>query len=229
VFPLQAGAYDADADYTAVLRALVALAGARGVRYLFAVIDARELPTIRALTALGFALIETRLYYHLALRRYEYPRRFQCRLATAADVDTLASLARTTANPYDRFNADPFIGREAAVRLVDRWIRASVAEGWADATFVPDSPRPNALCTVKYHDDRKPAWGLSIAQLVLAMGETAGSRFLGVIAETTYHLKARGADHVFFTTQLPNHPLIRVAEHLGFTLGRGEHVFRILL
>ena len=84
VFPLKKDGYRAERQLHPRHRALTALAKSRGIRYLFAVVDARDLPTSRALTARGFSLIETRLYFHQSLRNYHYPRRFRCRLATDA-------------------------------------------------------------------------------------------------------------------------------------------------
>jgi dTDP-4-amino-4,6-dideoxy-D-galactose acyltransferase len=230
IFPLMQDGYRASADYTRAVSALVELAKGRGISYLFGVIDARDLPTIRALTARGFSLIETRLHFHRSLPTYDYPRRFRCRTATEADLPTLTALARSVENPYDRFNADPFIERGHALRLMETWIRASVVEGFADATFIPDAPTPGALCTVKYHRDKAAAWGTSIAQLVLAMAAPrTGNRLLGLISEVTYHLRDLDIEHVFFSTQVANRRAIRVGEHLGYRFGRGEYVFRLLL
>lgn len=230
VLPLKSGGYCPSADYTPAICALVQLAKSRGIRYLFGVVDARDLPTIRALTAQTFSLIETRLYFHRPLRNYRYPRRFRSRLATGADVEDLTALARTVENPYDRFYADPFIAREDCARLMDTWIRASVLHGYADATFIPDAESPGAVCTVKYHRDKSAAWNMSIAQLVLAMASPrTDNRLLGLISEVNYHLKDLGVDHVYFSTQISNRSAIRVAEHLGYKFGRGECVFRLLL
>ena len=230
VFPLRKGGYAHDADYAPAIDALRGLARDRGIRYLFAVIDARDQPTTRALTAAGFALIETRLYFQLAIQSYHYSRRFRCRLATPDDVEALTALARSAENPYDRFNADPFIARADTQRLIDTWIRASIVDGFADATMIPDSSSPTAVCTVKYHDDKAAAWGTSVAQLVLAMSAPGqGNSFVRLISEVNYHLKERGTDHLFFTTQIVNRSIVRVADHLGFKVGRGEYVFRLLL
>jgi hypothetical protein len=230
MFPLRKDGYRADADYTGAVRALTELARSRGIRYLFGVIDSRDLPTSRALTGCGFSLIETRLHCHLSLRTYEHPRRFRCRLATAADVDCLTALARTIENPYDRFTADPFIDRNDTLRLMETWIRASLLQGYADATFITDTQTPGALCTVKYHKDRVAAWKTSIAQLVLAMAAPrAGNGFLGVISELSYYLKGLGIDHVMYSTQIANRSISRVGQHLGFTYGKGEYVFRLVL
>jgi hypothetical protein len=230
VFPLRKGGYDHGADYAPAIGALRDLARDRGIRYLLAVVDARDQATSRALTGAGFGLIETRLYYHQPLQSYHYPRRFRCRLATPDDLAALTALGRAAENPYDRFNADPFIARADVVRLIDTWVRASIVEGFADATMISDSGTPAAMCTVKYHDDKSAAWGTSVAQLVLAMSAPGkGTAFVGLISEINYHLKARGTGHLFYTTQIANRSIVRVGDHLGFKLGRGEYVFRLLL
>jgi RimJ/RimL family protein N-acetyltransferase len=230
VFPVGRIGYSPDTDYRPALQTLAGMAQERGVRYLFGVIDARDLPTIRALTALGFALIETRLYFHRPIRNYHYERRFQCRPATPADLPSLTTMAQAVENPYDRFNSDPFISREDALRLMVIWLRASVVDGFADATFVPDASNPGAVCTLKYHRDKAAAWGETIGQLVLALASPrTDNRLVGLISEVLYHLKDVGMEQVFFTTQIANRSAIRVAEHLGFKHGRGEYVFRLLL
>ena len=45
VFPLKKDGYCPSADYTPAIDALTALAKSRGIRYLFAVVDSRDLPT----------------------------------------------------------------------------------------------------------------------------------------------------------------------------------------
>jgi hypothetical protein len=229
VFPLTGG-YRAEADYTPALRSLLDLARSRGIRYLFAVVDARDLPTFRALSELGFMLIETRLYKYRPLRTWEYKHRTRCRFATAADVDSLVAMAQTIENPYDRFNSDPFIGRDEAHRLIAEWIRASIVDGFADGTMIPDSPHPGAVLTFKYHRDKAAAWGVSIAQLILGVAAPRmHNRFLGTIAEVHFHLKELGFDHLLYVTQITNRTSVRLGEYFGHTYGRGEYVFRILL
>lgn len=230
IIPLRTGGYRAGADYTPAVDALTAVARSRNIRYLFAVVDSRDLPTSRALTVRGFSLIETRLHFHRSLRTYHHARRFRCRLATEADLPCLTALARTVENPFDRFSADPFIPAQDTTRLMETWLRASILRGFADATFIPDTRTPGAVCTVKYHKDSVACWNTSIAQLVLAMASPrTGNGLVGVISEVSYHLKERGTDHVVFSTQLANRKAIRVGEHLGFKHGKGEYVFRLLL
>ena len=228
VFPLNG--YRADADYTPALRALTEVARSRGVRYLFAVVDARDLPTFRALTALGFSLLETRLYKYRSLRSWRYERRSRCRLATAADIPGLVEMSNTIENPYDRFNSDPFIGRREAHRLIAEWIRASIAGGFADGAMIPDAPSPGTVVTFNCHRDKASAWGVSIAQMVLAVAAPhMYNRFLGTIAELHFHLQTLGMDYLYFVTQITNRTALRGSEHFDYTYGKGEYVFRILL
>jgi len=230
IFPLGQGAYSQDADYTGALDALTGLAGGRGVRYLFAVVDARDLPTSRALTARGFSLIETRMFFHSSLHRYEPRRRFRVRQATEADLPNLIELANSVENSFDRFSADPFITKADTRRLMETWLRASVLHGFADATFIPDTPSPGAVCTVKYHQDKSAAWNTSIGQMMLAMASPrSGNGLVGLISEVNQHMKERGIDHMVFSTQIANRSAIRVGEHLGYKIARGEYVFRRLL
>ena len=230
LFPLGKSGYCADADYTPAIDVLIMLARSRGIRYLFAVVDSRDLPTNRALTARGFSLLETRLYYHRSVRNYDYPRRFRCRQATPTDLPCLLELARAVENPYDRFNADPFIAKSDVVRLMETWIRASLLNGFADAAIIPDTRNPGAVITMKYHQDKAQAWDMSITQLVLAMAAPrAGNGFLNVLSEVVYHLKELGVDHVACSTQITNRSAIRAGEHLGFKCGKSEYVFRLLL
>jgi hypothetical protein len=230
VFPMRRGGYSPDADYTPALRSLIRVAEERRIRYLFAVVDARDLPTFRALTALGFTFIETRLYHYLALRNYDYPRRFGARMARPSDVEALVETLQSVENPYDRFNSDPFIGHDHARRLIAAWIRASIVERFADATLIPDAARPSSLITAKYHHDKAAAWDAAVAQIVLALAAPgAENRFVGVVSELHYHLRDRGTEHVLFTTQITNRATLRIAQHFGYKFGRGEYVFRLLL
>lgn len=228
VFPLTG--YRSEADYTPALRALLELARSRGIRYLFAVVDARDQATFRALSVLGFMLLETRLYRYRALRTFQYSRRSRCRLATPADVDSLVAMSRSIENPYDRFNSDPFIGHAEAHRLIAEWIRASVVDRFADGAMIPDSPDPGTVVTFKYHGDKAPRWGLSIAQLILGVAAPRmHNRFIGTLAEVHRHLQERGVDYLVYGTQITNRTAIRAGEHFDYTYGRGEYVFRILL
>lgn len=217
-------------DYSEALQLLKRRARAKGIRYLFAGIDPRDLAAIRGLCASGFTLIETRCHYHRDLRDYGHPERYSCRVAGTQDIPSLSRTARTMSNPFDRFHADPFIGAEAAGRLLTTWVEASIVEAYADVTLVPNVAEPAAFCTVKYHRDKWPAWGLKLTQFGLAaVSPEFKGWFLKLVSELNYHAQARGAEHSLLVTQLTNKAVIRVCEKLGYALGRGEHIFRIVL
>ena len=93
-----------------------------------------------ALIKNGFELVDTLVDYVYALPNEQSPGLhqksvqdgFELRLATVADIDSLAEVARASfANHFGRFHSDPRIGREQATRIYEEWIRSCVS-GWAD-------------------------------------------------------------------------------------------------
>lgn len=218
------------ADHAPAVAELLALARARGVKYLFAALDPRDVSLARALGACGFRLVETRVHQHRSLRDYSHPERHRIRQATPEDLALLERTAREMVNPYDRFHADPVLAQHAD-RLMSRWVRESVVGGFADATFVPDHPAPTAFCTTKYHEDRWATWGVRLAQPVVlgAVGPAFKGWYRKLISEICYRAVERGAEHAYFVTQIANPAAIRSVEALGFRIGRGEHVFAVAL
>lgn len=218
---------DARNEVAAIKKAL-ALARRRGVTYVFAVAQAADLAFIRSLARAGFELIETRLYYHRSLT--EPAERFPMRLATRADIPSLARAAVQTRNQFDRFHADPAIIPADADRLMEEWVRASIEDNFADATIVPDVEEPEAFCTAKYHREHWAGWGLKLSQPVLsAVSKRHRGSYVRIISELDEHLRSIGAEHSFLATQVTNNAVIRSWEKLGYQFGKGEHVMRILL
>lgn len=230
IIPLADSKMNQQVDYTSAAHQLIHIAKEERIRYLFAAIDSRDLLTLQALGELGFALIETRVYYHMDIRGYEYPERFAIRIATEDDIETLGRTAQKMINPYDRFHADPFITSEDADRLMYRWVEASIRDGFADTTIVPDLPQPKAFCTIKYHKNKWSKWGMNIAQPVFsAVSRENGGWYRRLISEINYHLLEIGAEHSFLATQITNRAVIRVWESLGYRFGKGEHILRLVL
>ena len=226
MYPLaEAGA--SPAGYRSAVAALLARARAMEIRYLFATVDARDVLALQALGEAGFALIETRLYYHRALEQYAHDHRYPVRAATAEDVELLSHAARDTVNPYDRFHADPFITRQQADRLMCRWVEASILEGFADITCVPDTARPKAFCTVRYHREHWDRWGVRVTQPVFsAVAPEFKGWYRKLISEISYHLKDMGAQHAFMTSQATNSAVLWTWESLGYRYGKTEHILR---
>lgn len=230
ILPAEAPFFRPKADYSSALKTFLIQARDQGVRYLFASVFPQDLAAIRALTQVGFYLIETRVYYHRSLKDYSYPERYPVRLATVEDKDSLIQTAVDTVNLYDRFHADPYISSADTDRLMAQWIIASLNEGFADAILVPDVPSPTAFSTVKYHKDKWDSWGVRLAQPVLsAVSRDFCGSYLNLVSELCYHMMDIGAEHNFRKTQITNNPVIRTWEKLGYEFGRGEHIFRSVI
>jgi hypothetical protein len=230
LFPLTETTYPLAADYQEALATSEQRARAAGITYLFAQVDARDLPLLRALGLRGFGLIETRAYYHRSLSDFAASERYPVRMATEQDVESLSQTAQDMVNIYDRFHADPFIPRADADRLMRAWIRASVCEGFADGILCIDSPRPNAFCSVRFHQDKWPLWRKKISQPVLsAVATECKGWYRKIISELTLAMQARGAEHAYMVTQVTNKAVIWVWESLGYRFGKVEHVFRKVL
>lgn len=219
-------------DVTSGVEALrVALGEARnrGITYVFCPVSPNDLPTVRVLGACGFELIETRCHYHRSLGSAP-TQRYATRLATSADVPSLAHAARVMVNPFDRFHADLAISERDADRLMERWVDTSINGGFADATIVPDVDAPEAFCTAKYHREHWAGWGLKLAQPVLsAVAPRHKGWYVKIISELDEHLRCVGAEHSFLVTQITNNAVIRSWEKLGYGFGKGEYIFRKLL
>lgn len=230
VVPLDAPRYQVEADLRPAVTAVAKMARERGIAYLFAAVDSRDAAVARALGESGFGVIESRAFYHRGLSDYEHPERFEVRLAEAGDIEPLCRAAVEMVNAYDRFHADPSIPRELADRLMSRWVEASIRDGFADFTVVPNVPKPKAFCTVKLHRGSWDSLGLKLSQPVFSAVST---EFRGwyrrIISEICYRLKDLGSEHAYMITQTTNGAVIWVWESLGFRFGKNELVFRKLL
>jgi len=232
VFPLEPPLHRPQADLSAAVGVLLDEARRRKIRYLFAQVDPRDQALLRALGEHRFALLETRLHYHLSVQIVHYlrlpdhmPQAWSgLRTATPDDLPSLKQVARDAVNPYDRFRGDPLLGREAVDRLMETWIEQSVRGNFADLTVVPDVPRPKAFITYRYHKQHWPTWEMHLAQVVLsAVAPEAIGWFASVGPEINRRLRAEGAQHCFGKTQ------ITLGLDSTTQFGKGEHIFRISL
>lgn len=230
IFPLSEPYYRPYADYTAAIETLIKLSREKGIKYLFGNVDSRDLALMRSMGNLGFSLIETRLSYHRDIRNYEYKERFAVRVAKEEDIESLGSAVVIKANIYDRFHSDPFISKRDAERLMHKWVEASINEGFADITMVPDVIKPTAFVTVKFHKENWAKWGIKIVQpVVSAVSNEYKGWYRKLISEVHYYSNGLGAEHIYMTTQAPNYAVLWVWETLGYHFGKCEHVFRIVL
>jgi dTDP-4-amino-4,6-dideoxy-D-galactose acyltransferase len=230
IWPLAPPRLEPALNYGPALAALLHRAVHRDVRYLFAQVDPRDLPLLRALGELGFALIETRYYQHGPVIVPQMPERYPVRLAREEDIASLARAASQTVNLYDRFHADPFIRPEDAARLMERWVEQSVRGKLADVTIVPDVVDPGAFVTYRYHREKWSRWGVNLVQGVLSAVSPEFMGWMGKLApEVNLHLRSMGAEYSFGSTQVTNRPIIWFAQEAGARFGKCEHVLRIVL
>jgi dTDP-4-amino-4,6-dideoxy-D-galactose acyltransferase len=217
-------------DYGPAVSALLETAGAKDITYLFASVDARDISALQALGDAGFALIESRLFYHRTLEDWTSDERYDVRVATPSDVEVLSTTARDTVNPYDRFHADPFVCGADADRLMCKWVDASIRDGFADVVFVPNCSAPKAFVTVRHHQDKWHRWGLRLGQPVLsAVSPEFKGWYRKLISESHYYLREVGAQHVYMTTQPTNAAVLWIWEQLGYHYAKTEHVLRKVL
>jgi dTDP-4-amino-4,6-dideoxy-D-galactose acyltransferase len=230
IFPLSSPWFVPRIDYRPALEPVLRKLARRDVRYLWCAVDPRDLPLLRALGELGFSLIETRYLQHGPVRMPPGPERYPIRLATEADIPSLARAASQTINPYDRFHADPFIQEADAARLMEKWVEQSVLGKMADVVIVPDVPEPGAFVTYRYHRDKWSRWGVNLVQGVLSAVSKDFMGWMGKLGpEVNLHLRSIGAEYSFGSTQVTNRSIIWFAQEMGASFGRCEHIFRILL
>jgi dTDP-4-amino-4,6-dideoxy-D-galactose acyltransferase len=230
VFPLEPPLFRPTADYRPALHALLTAAKRRKIRYLTAFVEPRDLPTLRALGEEGFALIETRYFHHGKVAEPVLRERFPVRRARSEDVPSLAKTAREQVNLYDRFHADPFIDPQAAGRLMERWVEASVDGRMADLVVVPDVNTPTAFASYRYHREHWDRWGVRLVQGMLSAVSPESMGWLKSAApEIQFHLASIGAEHSFGSTQATNQVILWHAQDAGARFGKCEHVFRKIL
>jgi ribosomal protein S18 acetylase RimI-like enzyme len=114
-------------------------AGTRDAAFLLCKTTPSNTAIIHALESHGFFLMDTLVNFIFDFRMGDQkeeaphvPEGFVLRLATSSDIESLVETARASfAEHFGRFHADPLIGRAAATRIYEEWIR-SCANGWAD-------------------------------------------------------------------------------------------------
>lgn len=230
VFPLTAPLARPGLDYHRAFNKLLKRLRKAGLRYVTAQVDPRDLSLLRAVGEAGFSLLETRYFHCGPVVEPVLGKRLPVRRATEEDIPSLARTASQMENPYDRFHADPFIDREMAERLMERWVTESVAGRMADVTIVPDVPEPAAFVTYRYHRDNWPRWKLNIVQGMLSAVSPEFVGWLGWLGpEVAYHLHRLGAQFACGSTQVTNGSIIWLAQDGGSRFGKCQHVFRIIL
>ena len=220
----------------ALLACVMEHAEVRGVRHLSIRVDASDTSSLHALERCGFLTVDGILTFALDLNAYRPApsnHDFQIRLATVADANAAAALART-AYVHDRFHSDPSIARERADELHASWVRNSCTGDAADAVWLAqDESGLLGYVTCSVQRDTAERLGHLVGTIVLvATAERARGRGVGQ-ANTMAALewfRQRGCQIVEVGTQLRNIPASRLYQKCGFQIvGSSVSLRRLIL
>ena len=218
-----------------LLQHVLAEAQEQGVWHLSVRVDASDLSSLHVLEQAGFITVDSILTFALDLathRQTEHTQDFKIRLATAADAEQAAALART-AYVYDRFHSDPFINNERADALHATWLQNSCTGKAADAVVLAgDDTGLLGFVTCALQRDTQARLGRMVGTIVLvASAERARGRGVG-LATTMAALewfRQQGCEIVEVGTQLRNIAASRLYQKCGFRLVGSSVSLRYLL
>ena len=214
---------------------------ARGVGFISAKVDGRDLLGARVLEELGFRLMDVSTIHRLdlvsGLPPKNLPDGFSLRPAREGDVEAMAGLAAsamTDVRVYqDRFALDPVLG-PGAEALYNEWWRASVGGDEADEVWV------------LVHE------GTGVGFITLCRPEEAESRLTGqaggwvvlnglapefrgrglyrpMVIQALYRLRDLGCSSARVKTKLSQFAVQRVWQVLGARLSASSFVFHLHL
>jgi ribosomal protein S18 acetylase RimI-like enzyme len=195
----------------------------RGFRHLSVRVDASDFSSLHALESTGFITVDTIITFVMDFARQQpsQPQHdFKIRLATPADSDKVAALAKT-AFLYDRFHADPAIDRERADSLHESWLRNSCGGRSADAVVMAESDDELlgfAACMVQ-RDTPGRLGRKAGTMLIAASAEHARQRGVAhaTMMAATEWLRQQGCEIVDGGTQVRNVPSARLFRRCGYS------------
>lgn len=196
----------------------------RNVRHVSIRVDASDLSGLHVVEKAGFITVDSLLTFAIDLSKHHrgVPETdFRIRLATAADADTAAALARD-AYVYDRFHSDPSISSTLANELHATWIHNSCTGKAADAVLLAEDQSGLlgfVTCSLKREMTLRTS-RMSGTIVLVATAAGAGGRGVGYATTMAALLWFRwqGCEHITVGTQLRNIPAARLYQRCGFSL-----------
>jgi RimJ/RimL family protein N-acetyltransferase len=218
---------DREVYFDCLLKAALESASQIGSEFLLCKMSDPDDDKASALRKNSFELMDTLVDFVYALPRERSPALeqksipggFELRLATVADVDSLAEIARASfANHFGRFHSDPRIGREQATRIYEEWIRSCVF-GWADWIILAVKDARIA----GYSAWKKPSsldlrYNIQLAHYSIAgiHPDFFGKGLFTTLTRTGMEMMQGHALWVEGPTHIDNHPVQRAYEKLGW-------------
>jgi RimJ/RimL family protein N-acetyltransferase len=216
-----------EAYFDCLLKAALDFGSQKGDEFLLCKMSGLDDDKASALIKNGFERMDTLVDFvcalsneqSLGLQQKSVQGGFELRLATAADVDSLAEIARASfANHFGRFHSDPRIGREQATRIYEEWIR-SCALGWADWIILAVKDTRIA----GYSAWKKPSpldlrHNIRLAHYSIAgiHPDFFGKGLFTTLTRTGMDLMQGHALWIEGPTHIDNHPVQRAYEKLGW-------------
>jgi ribosomal protein S18 acetylase RimI-like enzyme len=208
---------------------------ARDAAFLLCKTTPSDTAIIHALESHGFLLMDTLLNFIFDFRAGSQkqdaphvPEGFVLRLATSLDIEALVETARASfAEHFGRFHADPRIGRAAATRIYEEWIR-SCANGWADWVVVAMHcdriagysawKQPSAL-------DQRHGIRLGHFSIGAVHPDFFGRGLFGALTREGMEQLRPSADWIEAPTHIDNHAVQRGFLRLGWRIAAAQHSF----
>ncbi len=213
----------------------------RGVRFVSARINGRDLISAHAFEAAGFRLMDISTIHRLDLPAQlppgRLPRGFRLRPAEPGDRRRLAGLAARSMTDVgffqDRFTVDPVLAPGAA-RMYRAWWRNSIRGERADEVWVlTEGERPIGFITLTGPDPIESALTSHAGGWVVLNGLETAWRGRGLyrllVLKALKRLTKRGCQSARIKTKLTQAPVQRTWQTLGARLAASSLVFHRLI
>jgi GNAT superfamily N-acetyltransferase len=213
----------------------------RGVRFVSARIDGRDLISAHVLEAAGFRLMDVSTIHRLDLPADlppgRLPRGLRLRPAEPGDGRRLAGLAARSMTDVkyfqDRFTVDPVLA-PGAFRMYQDWWRNSIRGERADEVWVlTEGARPIGFITLTGPDPIEAALTNHAGGWVVLNGLAPAWRGRGLyrvlVLKALRRIQARGGQSARVKTKLTQHAVQRTWQTLGARLAASSLVFHRLL
>jgi ribosomal protein S18 acetylase RimI-like enzyme len=226
---------DGNSIATGLVAEVIRRVGARDADFLLCKTTPSDTAVIHALESDGFFLMDTLLNFICDCRTGSQkegaphlPEGFVLRLATPSDIEPLVETAHASfAEHFGRFHADARIGRVAATRIYEEWIR-SCADGWADWILIAaHGNRMAGYSAWKLPSALDQRHGIRLGHFSIAgvHPDFFGRGIFGALTRAGMEKLRSSADWIEGPTHIGNHAVQRGYLRLGWRIAGAQHSF----